>query len=136
LVGAYDGAAGVGYIYLNGTQVKSNSVSGLAQNMAATFNIADRGDGAPFAGEVDEVAVYSGVLSISRIQAHYAAAAATQAPKITVTKSGDTISLSWPKGVLYQSDSVNGQYSLVSGAGTSYQVTATNGAKFYLLRTQ
>jgi hypothetical protein len=103
--------------------------------MAATFNIADRGDGAPFAGSVDEVAVYTGVLSASRIQAHYAAATA-QPPKITVTKNGDTITLSWPKGVLYQSDSINGQYTLVNGAGTSYQVTVTSGAKFYLLRTQ
>ena len=49
------------------------------------FNIGDRGDGAPFAGRVDEVAVYSGVLSASRIQAHYYAG---QGPRITITRSG------------------------------------------------
>ena len=50
LVGAYDGAGANGYIYINGVQVKSNAVADLAQNGAATFNIGDRGDGAPFAG--------------------------------------------------------------------------------------
>jgi hypothetical protein len=92
LVGAYDGSAGNGYIYINGVQVKSNAVVDLAQNTAATFNIADRGDGAPFAGRVDEVAVYSGVLSATRIQAHYAAGA-TQKPAITLTRTGGTITL-------------------------------------------
>lgn len=135
LVGAYDGAAGVGYIYVNGVQVKSNSVAGLAQNDAATFNIGDRGDGAPFAGSVDEVAVYTGVLSASRIQAHYAAGAA-QPVRISFTRTGQVITLSWPKGVLYQSSSINGTYTQVNNATSPHQVTAGGGANFYLLRTQ
>ena len=135
LVGAYDGAVGVGYIYVNGTQVKSNVVSGLEQNLAASFNIGDRGDGAPFAGRVDEVAVYSGVLPASRIQAHYAAATA-QPPSITLTRSGNTVTLTWSKGVLYQSSSVTGTYTPVTGATSPWPVTAGPGANFYLLRSQ
>jgi hypothetical protein len=108
----------------------------LAQNTAATFNIADRGDGAPFAGRVDEVAVYSGVLSASRIQAHYAAAAAAQPPAISLTRTGDSITLSWPKGVLYQSDTLTGTFTLVDGASSPFTVTPTGQGKFYLLRTQ
>ena len=134
LVGAYDGAAGAGYIYVNGNQVKSNQVSGFAVNTAATFNIGDRGDGAPFAGRVDEVAVYSGVLPASRVLAHYSAAN-SQPPKITVSRNGNTITFTWPKGVLYQSDTVTGTYTAVSTTGNSYQVTAGSGAKFYLLQT-
>jgi hypothetical protein len=132
LVGAYDGAGGNGYIYVNGVQVKSAAVSGLAQNTAATFNIGDRGDGAPFAGRIDEVAVYTGVLAAARVQAHYAAA---QAPKITVTRTGSTITLSWPSGVLYQANDVNGQYTAV-GHPSPYSVTPTGARKFYLLRAQ
>jgi hypothetical protein len=133
LVGEYDGAAGNGYIYVNGAQVKSAGVSGLANNTTATFNIADRGDGAPFAGRVDEVAVYSGVLSASRIAAHYYAG---QPPRITLARSGATLSLSWPTGVLYQADNAAGPYTVVSGAVSPLTVTPNLARKFYLLRAQ
>jgi hypothetical protein len=105
----------------------------LANNAAATFNIADRGDGAPFAGRVDEVAVYSGVLSASRIAAHYYAG---QPPQITVTRSGANLTISWPTGVLYQADNAGGPYTIVTGAISPYPVTSTAARKFYLLRSQ
>ena len=133
LVGQYDGAAGNGYVYVNGVQVKSAAVSGLANNTAATFNIGDRGDGAPFAGRVDEVAVYSGVLSASRIAAHYYAGAP---PQITVTRSGANLTLTWPTGVLYQADNVAGPYTIVTGANSPWPVTPNLTRKFYLLRAQ
>jgi hypothetical protein len=133
LVGQYDGAAGNGYVYVNGVQVKSAPVDGLANNTAATFNIGDRGDGAPFAGRVDEVAVYSGVLSASRIAAHYYAG---QPPQLTLTRSGATLRLSWPTGVLYQADNVAGPYSIVNGAVSPLTITPSLARKFYLLRAQ
>lgn len=133
LVGEYDGAAANGYVYVNGAQVKSAAVSGLANNGAATFNIGDRGDGAPFAGRVDEVAVYSGVLSASRIAAHYYAG---QPPRITMTRSGATLTLAWPTGVLYQADNAAGPYTVVSGAVSPLAVTPNLARKFYLLRAQ
>lgn len=135
LVGAYDGAAGSGYIYVNGVQVKSNAVSGLAQNTAATFNIGDRGDGAPFTGRIGEVAVYTGVLPANRIQAHYAAGTA-RPPTIAITRNGISIMLSWPKGVLYQADSATGPYTAIAGASSPYPVPLSGTMKFYLLRMQ
>lgn len=135
LVGQFDGAAGMGYAYVNGVQVKSAAVTGLANNTAATFNIGDRGDGAPFAGRVDEVAVYTGVLSASRIKAHYYAA---QPPQIIVTRSGNTLNLSWPAnvGVLYEASDVKGPYTVVNSATNPYIVTPTPVRHFYLLRAQ
>jgi hypothetical protein len=133
LVGQYDGAAGNGYVYVNGVQVKSAPVAGLANNGAATFNIGDRGDGAPFAGRVDEVAVYSGVLPASRIAAHYYAG---QPPRITLTRSGANLTLSWPAGVLYQAGDAAGPYTIVSGAVSPLTITPNLARKFYLLRTQ
>ena len=133
LVGQYDGAAENGYAYVNGVQVKSAAVAALANNGAATFNIGDRGDGAPFAGRVDEVAVYTGVLSANRIKAHYNAG---QAPVITVSRSGNNLTLSWPSGVLYQADFVSGPYTVVGGAASPFPVTPTLARKFYLLRAQ
>jgi hypothetical protein len=135
LVGAYDGAAGNGFVYVNGVQVKSAAVSGLAQNSAATFNIGDRGDGAPWAGRIDEVAVYTGVLSPARVAAHFYAG---QPPKITVTRSGSNLLLSWPVGVgvLYQSSNADGPYAIVSPVSNPYTVTPNLAKQFYLLRTQ
>jgi hypothetical protein len=133
LVGEYDGSAGNGYIYVNGVQVKSAPVAGLAQNGEATFNIGDRGDGAPFAGRVDEVAVYSGVLSAARVQAHYYAG---QPPMLTWTRSGATLTFTWPVGVLYQANNVAGPYTAVGGASSPYAITTGSAAKFYLLRSK
>jgi hypothetical protein len=135
LVGEYDGLAGNGYAYVNGVQAKSAAVTGLANNTAATFNIGDRGDGAPFAGRIDEVAVYSGVLSAARIQAHYYAGAP---PVITVTRSGGNLILSWPVGVgvLYQANDVGGTYTKVSPVSNPYMVTPNLSRQFYLLRAQ
>jgi hypothetical protein len=131
-VGQFDGASGNGYAYVNGVQVKSAPVADFANNTAATFNIGDRGDGAPFAGRVDEVAVYSAVLSADRIKAHYNAG---QPTAITVTRSGTNLILSWPAGVLYQADNVAGPYTLVNGAVSGMTVTPSLARKFYLLRT-
>lgn len=135
LVGAYDGAAANGYIYVNGVQVKSAAVSGLEQNTLATFNIGDRGDGAPWAGRVDEVAVYTGVLSASRVAAHYFAG---QPPKITVSRSGANLVLSWPTavGVLYEATDVAGPYTKVNPVTNPYNVTPNQTKHFFLLREQ
>jgi hypothetical protein len=133
-VGAYDGAAANGYIYVNGVQVKSAAVSGFAVNTAATFNIGDRGDGAPWAGRIDEVAVYSGVLSANRVAAHYNVGQ----PRLTITRNGSSLSISWPQGVgvLYEATDVGGPYTVVSPVTNPYPVTPSLSRHFYLLKTQ
>ena len=85
---------------------------------------------------MDEVAVYTGVLSASRIQAHYYAA---QPPQITVTRSGNNLILSWPVGVgvLYEANDAAGPYAVVTGATNPYTVTPSPATrKFFLLRAQ
>jgi hypothetical protein len=132
LVGEYDGGAGMGYIYINGVRVKAASVSGLQNNGEATFNIGDRGDGAPFTGRIDEVAVYSGILSSNRVQAHYYAA---QPPVITVVRQAGAVLLTYPVGVLYQATKLAGPYTAVSGAVSPYSAATTNAQMFYLLQS-
>jgi len=133
LVGEYDGAAGMGYIYINGVQVKAAAVSGLQNNAAATFNIGDRGDGAPFTGRIDEVAVYSGILSSNRVQAHFYAA---QPPAISVARQAGAIQLTYSVGVLYQATNLTGPYTPVSGATSPYTIPPTGKQKFFLLQAQ
>jgi hypothetical protein len=123
----------MGYIYINGVQVKAAAVSGLQNNAAATFNIGDRGDGAPFTGRIDEVAVYSGILSSNRVQAHFYAA---QPPAISVARQAGAIQLTYSVGVLYQATNLTGPYTPVSGATSPYTIPPTGKQKFFLLQAQ
>jgi hypothetical protein len=136
LVGEYDGAAGMGYIYVNGVRVKAAAVSGLQNNTEATFNIGDRGDGAPFTGRIDEVAVYSGILSSNRVQAHFSAGPppVTHPPVINVIRQAAAIQLTYSAGVLYQATNITGPYTPVSGAVSPYSIPTTGAQKFFLLR--
>jgi hypothetical protein len=131
LVGAYDGVSSTGYIYINGVQVKSNSVDSLAINDAAPFYIGDRGDGAGFAGVVDEVAVYNTNLPPARVLAHYTGGIP---PSITIVRSGSNLILTWPSGTLQHADQVTGPYSDVPGATSGMSITPSANQSFYRLR--
>ena len=73
VVGTYDGAAQ--RLYLNGTQVASVALTGPASTSTNGLRIASwNGSKEFFRGSVDEVAVYSTVLSASRVAAHWSAA--------------------------------------------------------------
>lgn len=56
------------------------------------------------------------------------------APRLTLTRNGGTIALTWPSGVLQQADSVQGPFTEVTGATSPYSVAATGLQKFYRLR--
>ena len=46
-------------------------------------------------GRLDEVAFYADALSAAKIGSHVAAAFVTEAPKLTITRSGSTVVISW-----------------------------------------
>jgi hypothetical protein len=81
-----------------------------------------------FAGSIDEVAIYSSALSASQVAAHYAAG--TAQPKLTITKVGSNVSISWPYGTLQAADFITGPWTNVPSATSPYVVPAT-GTKFY-----
>jgi len=76
LAGTYDGS--VGRLYVNGSQVATASASGAIPILpnAAVIRVAGSPPGGQFFdGVIDEVAIYSGALSATRIAVHYAAGA-------------------------------------------------------------
>jgi hypothetical protein len=103
-----------------------NGTNGNPATGGATV-LGNRGDAAflPFDGRIDDVAVYNYALSPSQIQLHYLNSA-----KVSITKSGNNVVLSWPFGTLQSAPSVSGTYTNVPGA-TSPRTNAITGAQQY-----
>ena len=131
LVGTYDGANW--RLYRNGVLVatQAGAVGALVVN-DADWAIGSTGNGwaDPFAGSVDEVAIYGYALSASQVLGHYNAG--TQVARISIAKVGSDVTLTWPYGKLYQADNLTGPWTLVPGNPTSpYTTSAGSGSKFY-----
>jgi hypothetical protein len=63
-------------------------------------------------------------------------AAGSESVTLSLSKSGDSIVLSWPVGTLQQSTTVNGEYSDVSGAASPYTISASDPQKFFRVKVQ
>jgi Concanavalin A-like lectin/glucanases superfamily len=134
LAGTYDGANW--NLYRNGVQVATtpSAVGALAVN-DADWAIGSTGNGwaDPFAGSIDEVAIYSQALSTSRIAAHYSMAVLGPNP-LSITRSGANVTITWPAGTLQESTSLTGPF-VDSAGGPSPRTVAPSGTrKFYRVR--
>ena len=56
-------------LYLNGVLQESTASSRSLADNATAFRVGGNGD--PFAGRIDEVAIYGTALTRTRVQAHY-----------------------------------------------------------------
>jgi hypothetical protein len=134
LAGTYDGANW--RLFRNGTQVASavDSVGALPVD-GAEWAIGATGDGWAdfFAGAVDEVAIYSVALTQAQVQAHFSAASTSEI-RLSVSRSGGGVLISWPSGTLQQADAVTGPFTDVSNATSPYTVPAGTSVKFYRCR--
>lgn len=131
LVGTYDGANW--RLYRNGVLVgtQASAVGALPVDLG-DWAIGSTGNGwaDPFAGTVDEVAIYDYALSFNQVLAHYKAG--TVAPNLSINRSGVTVIVTWPYGPLYQADNVTGPWSAVPGNPPSpYTNNPTGPRKFY-----
>ena len=80
VVGTYDGATQ--RLYVNGVEVAHRAQTGAASTSSYNVRIGSwDGSGEFLGGVVDEVAVYRSTLSAERVQAHYAAGAASATPR-------------------------------------------------------
>jgi hypothetical protein len=131
LVGTYDGANWK--LYRNGVlaATQSSAVGALPVDLG-DWALASSGNGwaDPFAGSLDEVAVYDYALSSSQVLAHYKAGTVT--PKLSINRSGTNVILSWPYGQLYQADNLTGPWTAVPGNPSSPLTNSPSGTKkFY-----
>jgi hypothetical protein len=154
----YDGTTFI--FYVDGIAKASGPVSGFTQNGnvpaggAASYNynynvtpglpsyngigsgsfvIGQRFDDAfnPFAGIVDDVAVYNKALTPAQIQNHF-----LNTTRLTMISSGNSIVLSWPIGTLQSSTDVNGPYVNVSAATSPYTNTVSGSQMFFRVQLQ
>jgi hypothetical protein len=84
-----------------------------------------------FAGTVDEVAFYDQALTPSQVQSHYVATV-----RLTLTRSGGNLVLSWPFGTLQHASQVTGGWSDLTGITSPYTNSPTLGAQFYRVKVQ
>jgi hypothetical protein len=131
LVGTYDGANW--RLYRNGALVatQASAVGALPVDLG-DWAIASTGNGwaDPFAGSVDEVAVYDYALSANQVLAH--SKAGTVTPRLTATRSGSSVVITWPYGTLFQADNLTGPWSAVPGNPSSPYTNAPSASrKFY-----
>lgn len=131
LVGTYDGANWK--LYRNAALVatQASGVGALPVDLG-DWAIASTGNGwaDPFAGSVDEVAIYDYALSANQALAHYKAGTVT--PRLTATRSGGNVVINWPYGTLFQADNLTGPWTAVPGNPSSpYTNAPTASRKFY-----
>jgi hypothetical protein len=127
----YDGA--MFQIYVNGRLTVSQAYDIFVPNRNGAINLGWRSDNdwKPFAGAIDDVAFYNKALTPEQIQAHYLASV-----RLTMTRSGDNVILSWPFGTLQQADTVPGDFAPLSGATSPYTNAPGISPKFYRVKVQ
>lgn len=148
LVLTYDGTTFV--IYVNGVASGSGAVPGFVQvgnrpagdnpgpylytyDGAGEFVLGWRADAdwKAFPGAIDDVAVYNKALTASQVRLHYLSTV-----KLTITKSGSDVVLSWPFGTLQAATAVTGTYANVLGATSPYTNAPSAAQLFYRVQTQ
>jgi hypothetical protein len=134
LVGTFDGVAWK--LFRNGQQLASaaSSIGALSVDLGG-WAIGSTGNGwaDPFAGGVDEVAIYGKALTPAQIQAHFSGNLQSPTLEIQRTSNGIII-IQWQTGTLQHADSPQGPYTNVPNNPQSpYQVPSGANQKYYRL---
>jgi hypothetical protein len=96
-----------------------------------TDDINNNNDGARnFAGSVDEVVVFTRSLSLAEMQTLYSVGVNGQPVSITITRSGDNVILTWPRGTLLEASQVTGPWT-TNNATSPYVLPPAGSGKFY-----
>jgi len=135
LVGTYDGANWK--LFRNGTQVASAAAAvGALPVNGGGWAVGSTGSGFPgeFTGGIDEVAIYNTALTPTKIAAHYLIGK-VGAAVLTITKSGNNLSVAWPLGTtLQEASSLSSSFTDVPGSPVSPLPITASGTKFYRFR--
>ncbi len=135
LVGTYDGAAW--NLYRNGALAARTPSATGAFTVDADWAIGARGTGTErfFQGSIDEVAIYAYALSPVQVANHYLAATG-QTVTLSLSRSGDHLTLAWNVGQLESAPSVQGPWQAIVGAISPLGVATSESAAFYRVRAQ
>jgi len=127
----YDGA--LFYSYLDGNLAGTVAYDAFIPNGDGDTSLGFRFDanGPGFEGALDDVAFYNKALTLNQIQAHYNATV-----NLGITRSGNTIILSWPFGTLQSAPAVTGTYTNVPSATSPFTNAVSQTPQFYRVKVQ
>jgi hypothetical protein len=112
---------------------QQNGVNGDVSVAGAPTVLGQRSDNAfsPFNGDIDEVATYNYALSAAQIHSHFLNNA-----KLTITRSGGNVVLTWPVGTLQAAPLVTATYTNVPSAVSPYATPIGATARYFRLIVQ
>jgi hypothetical protein len=138
LAGTYDGANWK--LYRNAVLVATQaSATGALPVDLGDWAIGSTGNGwaDPFAGNIDEPAIYNKALTPAQIAYHYVMGNAGTIALTVARAGGGNVTITWPAGTtLQQATAATGPYVDVPGPPTSPATIAASGVKFYRWRLQ
>jgi hypothetical protein len=85
----------------------------------------------PFAGTMDDIAVYNKALSSQQVQNHF-----LNTVRLSVTRSGSDVVLSWPFGTLQSAPAVTGTYTNMLSATSPFTNAPSQTKTFYRVQVQ
>jgi hypothetical protein len=129
LVVTYDGS--LFNLYVNGALRAAGPYSGYVPNYngATVFGWLSNKDYQPFTGAIDDAAFYNKALTSDQVRTHYLATI-----RLTVTKLGNTVVLSWPAGTLQHASTVNGLYTDMNSTTSPYTNSPTAAPSFFRVK--
>jgi hypothetical protein len=89
-----------------------------------------------FNGLIDEVAVFSVLLTLWPIQQFYANGYKLPKLQVNLLQTGTNLNLTWPQGTWFQSSNVTGPWTPVTTALLPDQLVPTNGSMPYRILLQ
>ena len=96
-----------------------------------TFGVRSDGVFGQWDGGIDEVAFYNYALSPQQIQNHF-----LNNVRLTISKIGNNVTLTWPVGTLQAAPAVTGTYTNVTGAASPYTIPASGSVRYFRLQVQ
>jgi hypothetical protein len=124
-----------GLLYVDGVLVASDSVTSppLGDNLDVWIGGApDYGAARLLNAKIAHAAIFTEALTTTQVQDLYTGTYAAPV-NLVATRSGLSVVLNWPAGVLLQAPALTGPWTTNSAAVSPYTVTAASGNQFFKL---
>jgi len=126
-----------GSLYVDGVVVANNTIITNVPGSNLDVWIAgspDYGTARLLPAYIANAAIFNEALTAAQVQGLYNGTAVAGPQKLSITRSGGNIVLTWQAGTLLQATSLTGPWTTNSAAASGYTVPATNTSQFFRLQ--